>query len=215
MPLSLPSASQLSRSSRAPLPRWKRATGSCGRPRRFFARRIIPGRRAQQRLLHRLARPAATATSPAGRALASAARSSGVSALEFSDLRSRSSQRGEVRRRRQRDEGLEPRILARNLLHHLLDQEIAERHAGKPALAVGDRIEHRGRGLVRLDAVALHRQDRRDRVGNVARQRDLDEDQRLVDQRRMEERVAAPVRRIDAAAQIVPARGCGAPPRSG
>jgi len=35
-------------------------------------------------------------------------------------------------------------------------------------------------------------------------QRDLDEDQRLVDQRRMEEPVAAPVDRIDAAAQVVP-----------
>ena len=62
---------------------------------------------------------------------------------------------GEIRRRRQRDEGREPRILARDLLDHLLDQEIAERHAGKPALAVGDRIEHRGRRLVRLDRLAL------------------------------------------------------------
>ena len=106
-------------------------------------------------------------------------------------------------------------ILARNLLDHLLDQEVAERHAGEPALAIGDRIEHRRRRLVRRDRLALHRQDRRDRVRNLAGQRDLDEDQRLVDQRRMEERVAAPVRRIDAAAQIVPALGSRAPPRSG
>ena len=40
--------------------------------------------------------------------------------------------------------------------------------------------------------------------GDVTRQRHFDEDQRLVDQRRVEERVAAPVGRIDAPAQIVP-----------
>ena len=39
--------------------------------------------------------------------------------------------------------------------------------------------------------------------GNVAHERHLDEDQRLVDQRRMEEGIAAPVGRIDAAAQVV------------
>ena len=47
-------------------------------------------------------------------------------------------------------------------------------------------------------------EDRRDRRRNVARQRHFDEDQRLVDQRRMEEGVAAPVGRIDAAAQVLP-----------
>ncbi len=50
----------------------------------------------------------------------------------------------------------------------------------------------------------MHAQDRRDGVRPFAHQRDFDEDQRLVDQRRMKERIAAPVGRIDAPAQIVP-----------
>ena len=64
---------------------------------------------------------------------------------------------GEVRHRRQRDEGREPRNLARNLLDHLLDQEVAERDAGQPALAVGDRIEHRRRGAIGFEPLALRR----------------------------------------------------------
>ena len=96
------------------------------------------------------------------------------------------------------------RHFARNFLDHLLDQEMAEAHAGKPALAIGDRVEHRRRRPLRFDRLALVGQDRRDRAGDFAGQRHLDENQRLVDQRRMKEGVAAPVGRIDAPAQIVP-----------
>src|SRR6202022_3729729 len=42
------------------------------------------------------------------------------------------------------------------------------------------------------------------RVRNAARKRDLDEDQVLVDECGMKKGVAAPIRRIDARAQIVP-----------
>ena len=91
----------------------------------------------------------APATSLRCRDWTSASRSSCVSARDEPDARSRFEPAGEARHRRQRDEGLEPRIVARNLLHHLLDQEIAEGHAGKAALAIGDRVEDRGRRLVR------------------------------------------------------------------
>ena len=44
-----------------------------------------------------------------------------------------------------------------------------------------------------------------DRFRHLAHQRDLHEDERLVDERGMEEGKAAPVRGIEAAAQVVPA----------
>jgi hypothetical protein len=72
-------------------------------------------------------------------------------------------------------------------------------------LAVGDRIEHRGRRLLRVERGALAGKNGADGVRHFARQRNLDENDRIVDQRRMEEGVAAAVGRIDAAAQIVPA----------
>src|SRR5204863_9839983 len=141
----------------------------------------------QQRLLHRLAHlrqlPPALLVEPGERGAILRRQRLGAFRLALAIEPG-----GKAGRRRQGDEGLEPRVLPRNLLHHLLDQEIAERHAGEATLAVGDRIERRGVDLVRLDAVALHRQDRRDRVGYFARQRDLDEDQRLVQERGMEER---------------------------
>src|SRR5262249_59346552 len=96
------------------------------------------------------------------------------------------------------------RQLARDLRHHLLDQEAAERHAGEAALAVGDRVEYRGVDAILHHRLALGREDRRDRIGDLAGERHLDEDQRLVDQRRMEERIATPVGRIDARAQVLP-----------
>ena len=96
-------------------------------------------------------------------------------------------------------------MLAADLLHHLLDQEVAERDPSEPALTVGDRIEHRRGRLAGFDRLAVYCEDWIDRAGNLAGQRDLDEDQRIVDQRRVEEGVAAPVRRVDAPAQVVPA----------
>ena len=58
--------------------------------------------------------------------------------------------------------------------------------------------------LSALRNLAILGEDRRDGGGNIAAERYLDEDQRLVDHCRMEKGKAAPVRRIDAAAQIVP-----------
>ena len=95
------------------------------------------------------------------------------------------------------------------LLHHLLDQEVAEGDAAQPLLAVRDGIEDRrvrprraapGDVLARLVAgeQRLHRR------GQALHQRDLDEDQRLARQRRVEEAEAAPVRG-QAPPQVVPA----------
>ena len=81
---------------------------------------------------------------------------------------------------------------------------MSEAHAGKPALAIGNRIKHRRGRALRFDRFALVGQDRPDRRGDFARQRHFDENQRLVDQRRMKEGIAAAVRRIDAPAQLVP-----------
>ena len=110
----------------------------------------------------------------------------------------------EARHRRQRDERVELGQLAAQFLDHLLDQEIAERNAAEPALGVGDRIEHRGARALDRHRLPVHREQRRDRARNRLGQRHLDEDQRGVGQRGMEEGVAAAVGRIDAAAQIVP-----------
>src|SRR5262249_34390604 len=87
----------------------------------------------------------------------------------------------------------------------LLDQKIAERNAGEPALAIRDRIEHGSSRLVRIDELLTAAgQDRRDRSGNFTLERDLDEDQRIIVERRMKKREAPPIRRINAPTQIVP-----------
>ena len=112
----------------------------------------------------------------------------------------------QTRHRRQGDEGAQPAQLVPQVFHHLLDQKIAERDAAQARVAVRDRIEHGGLRIVRIHPLALRREDRVDRVRQLHRKRDLDEDQRLVLDRRVEEAVEPPVRRADAAAQIVPAR---------
>ena len=91
MPFSVASASQLIRSSRAPLPRWKRATESAGMPRRFLARRKYQAA-ARSSGSRNGSRASASCHQPCRSRPASAARSSAESAIEFSDLRSRSSQ---------------------------------------------------------------------------------------------------------------------------
>src|SRR5208282_6410300 len=86
----------------------------------------------------------------------------------------------------------------------LLDEEIAEGDAREALLAVRDRIESRRPRLVLSDMRPPLGEQRGDCGRWVHRQRDLDEDQRFVDQRRMEEGVAAAVRRIDAPSKLVP-----------
>ena len=112
----------------------------------------------------------------------------------------------EARNRRQSDEGLQPRQFAPQVLDHLLDEEIAETDAGEAGLRVGDRIEHRRRRRLGGERHAVGGQQRLDRFGNRPGQRDFDEDQRLVDQRRMEEGVEPAVGRREAAAQLLPGR---------
>jgi len=82
----------------------------------------------------------------------------------------------------------------------VLDQEMPESDAGQSALAIRDRVEHAGRRAFRIKAFALRGEDRRDCVHDLARERNLDEDQGLVEQRGMKERIAASVFRIDATA---------------
>ena len=111
---------------------------------------------------------------------------------------------GEVRCRRQRHKRADARDLAGNFLDHLLDQKMTEGHATQAALTIGDRIEHGGSGPPRLDRIAFVREDRRDGGWNGAGERHFDEDQRLVNERRMKKRVAAAIWRIDTPAQIGP-----------
>src|SRR5205814_5504606 len=93
---------------------------------------------------------------------------------------------------------------ARDFLDHLLDQEVSKRDAAEAALAIRDRIERGGRGFLGVERRADAVQDRRNRARNAARERNLDENQGLVDERRMEEGVAAAIRRVDARPQVVP-----------
>ena len=74
-------------------------------------------------------------------------------------------------------------------------------HTGEAGLARGDRVEDRGVGVV--DGV-LAVEQLGEVVGEAVGQRDLDEHDRLVDQRGMEERVAALVT-VEPVAQVVPA----------
>jgi len=74
----------------------------------------------------------------------------------------------------------------------------------RPALGVGDRIEHRGAGAFDRHRSPVFGEQRSDRAGDRFRQRHLDENQGLVDQSGMKERIAAPVDGVDTPAQIVP-----------
>ena len=111
---------------------------------------------------------------------------------------------GEARHRRQRHEGIEAGQLALQVLDHLLDQEVAERDAAQPFLAVGDRVEHGGGRLIRRDRFAVLRQQRADGGRDFLRQRYLDEDQRLIQKLWMEEGEAAAVGRLQPPAEVVP-----------
>ncbi len=110
----------------------------------------------------------------------------------------------EAGQRRQRDEGPQRGDFLLQIGGHLLDEEVAERDARQPLLAVGDGIEHRRRWLARVVHLAFFGQKLLNRAGDALAQRDLHEDQRLIDQRWVEKGVAAPVARIEPAAQIAP-----------
>ncbi len=87
------------------------------------------------------------------------------------------------------------------LVDDLLDELVAEVHAGEARLTRGDRVEDRGVGAVdRIFAVEQLGQV----VGESVGQRDLDEDDRLVHQRGVEEAVA-PLVTVEPVPQVVPA----------
>ena len=158
-PLADRSPRQLSRSIRAPLLRWKCATGSSARPRARSSpggiARAQPEQRRLHRLRHRLVLLPIGLRQQLGEARAGGARGSASIARALgprSADRSPSSGRrlfepgAEAGNRRQRGVGLEVRQLGGEMVDHALDQEIAEADAGQAALAVGDRIEDRGVG---------------------------------------------------------------------
>ncbi len=111
----------------------------------------------------------------------------------------------EAGRGRQGDEGREPRQIALELLHHLLDQEIAEGDAAQPVLAIRDRIEDGGRRLRRpRSEPGPPREARRWRRDTTVVSATSTKIKRLVDELGMEEGEAAPVRRLETVAQILP-----------
>ena len=83
--------------------------------------------------------------------------------------------------------------VAAQLLDDLLDQRGAEVHARETGLAVRDRIEDRGVGVVGVEVGRVRVEQGRERARRAVRQRDLHEHERLVGHRGMEERVAAAV----------------------
>ena len=94
-----------------------------------------------------------------------------------------SSQRAETGYRRKRDEPLQLREIAAELFDDLLDQRGAEVHAREPGLAVRDRIEDRGVGVLRVELGRVRVEQRRQLARDARRQRDLDEHERLVGHR--------------------------------
>src|SRR6202011_4829771 len=97
----------------------------------------------------------------------------------------------------------DPRQFLLQFLHHLLDEEVAERYATQSLLAVGDRIEDRrvrpGRPPQLSLLVGVRRQQRLDRDGEALYQRDLHENQRLPGQGGMEKHETAAIGRQPAA----------------
>ena len=89
------------------------------------------------------------------------------------------------------------------LLHHLLDQEVAERDAFQALLAIADAVEDGGVRLA-FGGLAAVGEQMLDVVGHALAQRHLDEDQRLVTDGRVEEGVAAAVLGVETSAQVAP-----------
>src|SRR6516165_7359836 len=105
---------------------------------------------------------------------------------------------------RERDETIERWHFAAQILDNLLDQKIAESDAGKPALTIGNGIEDCGTRMIEGNRRPILDKQRCDCLGDGLRQGNFDEDQRLIDQSRMEKAVTAPVERIDPAAKVRP-----------
>jgi hypothetical protein len=88
---------------------------------------------------------------------------------------------------------------------HPLDQEIAQIHTAQPRLAIRDRIEHRHLHALRVRACRFAPiEQRRNRARHHRQQRDLDENQRLLRQYRVEKR-KQPAVGLQAPAQVAPA----------
>ncbi len=101
------------------------------------------------------------------------------------------------------DEVLQLGQFTAQLLHDLLDQEVAEGDALEPRLTVADAVEHGGVGVGQRQLFFVL-QNGLDVVGYALAQRDFHENQRLIARGRVEKGVAAAVFRVQAAAQRGP-----------
>ena len=110
----------------------------------------------------------------------------------------------EARDRREGGEGLQARKLAAEIFCDLLDEKIAERDAAQAFLGVRNRVKDRAVGRSGIHYRRVEGEQRLHLGAHAVGERDLDEDHRLVGQRRMEKRVAAAVG-LKPAAQVVPA----------
>ena len=149
MPLAEGSPSQLIRSSRAPLPRWKRATGSRGRPSRFSRARYCAHSR-DSGSAQPLGGLGIARASPARRAPPAARGRRRPGAVLRLGRQRLAQPGGEARDRREGGEGLELGQLAGEFGHDQLDQEVAERDPAQALQAVVDRVEDRGVGRGRV-----------------------------------------------------------------
>ncbi len=91
--------------------------------------------------------------------------------------------------RRNCRELLDARKVLADVLHHLFDQEAAERNAAQALLAVGDRVKDGPLGRRRIEHRRIGIEQRLHLVAQPACERHLDEDDRLVGQGRVEEGV--------------------------
>src|SRR3954451_20965359 len=148
MPLAEVSPRKFSRSRRAPLPRWNRATGSSGFPRGLSARAFraqgVEGRKAEEDRAYPLS---------CGRVLVPVRSAQECQGVCIEPLKPRCGRilsnplqpGAKTRRGRQRHEGVQRGKVTREILDNLLDQEVAKRDPAQARLAVADRVEY-GRG---------------------------------------------------------------------
>ena len=97
------------------------------------------------------------------------------------------------------------REVAFEFCSHLLDQEVAEGYATQSALAVRYRIKHRGFCGARIDRHPSIGEQWCDGIRNIVGQCDFNENQRIIGKRRMEEREALAIWRIETPSQVAPA----------
>ena len=95
--------------------------------------------------------------------------------------------------RGKRGEDFQPGKFTAKVFGDLLDEEVAERDASKTFLAVGDGLENRAIGELRVAYCRIRIKQRLDSSTHAASQRHFDKDQRFFGEGGVEERVAAAI----------------------